>query len=39
MEELEYRTGFFQERVNEYEEGERSFQKDTKEFIASLSEE
>ena len=28
-EELEYRTGFFQERVNKYKEGEQPFQKDT----------
>ena len=38
-EELEYRTGFFQERVNEYENGERPFQKDTEQFVASLQEE
>ena len=38
-EELEYRTGFFQERVNEYEEGERQFQKDTEQFVTSLKEE
>ena len=35
-EELEYRTGFFQERVNEYKGGERPFQNDTKQFVASL---
>ena len=38
-EELEYRTGFFQERVNEHEEGERPFQRDTEQFVASLKEE
>ena len=39
MEELEYRTGLWQERVNEYEEGERPFLKDTEQFVASLKEE
>ena len=39
MEELEYRIGFFQERVNEYEEGERPFQRDTEQFVTSLKEE
>ena len=38
-EELEYRTGFFQESVNEYEEGDWPFQKDTEQFVASLKEE
>ena len=38
-EELEYRTSFFQERVNKYEEGERPFQKDTEQFVTSLQEE
>ena len=38
-EELEYRTGFFQERVNEYKEGERPFQRDTEQFVTSLKEE
>ena len=38
-EEREYRTGFFQERVSKYEEGERPFQKDTEQFVASLKEE
>ena len=38
-EELEYRTGFFTKRVNEYEEGERLFQKDTEQFVTSLKEE
>ena len=36
---LEYRTGLFQERVNEYEEGERPFQRDTEQFVTSLKEE
>ena len=36
---LEFRMGFFQERVNEYEEGEQPFQQDTKQFIASHKEE
>ena len=36
---LEYRTGFFQERVKEYEEGERPFQQDTEQFIMSIKEE
>ena len=38
-EELEYRTSFFQESVNEYEEGGRPFQKDTEQIVASLKEE
>ena len=38
-EELEYRTGFFQERVNEYEKGERQYKKATEQLIASLKEE
>ena len=37
-EELEYRTGFFQERVNEYKEGQRPFQRDTEQFVSSLKE-
>ena len=36
---LEYRTGFFQERVNEYEKGERPFQRDTEQFVTSLKNE
>ena len=36
---LEYRTNLFQERVNEYEKGERPFQQDTEQFITSIKEE
>ena len=36
---LEYQTGFFQERVKEYEGGERPFQRDTEQFVTSLKEE